>query len=391
MSFYELDKDGTIVVDDMIQIKDAPLGCGSKILEGFKPLFSAESVERLEKAGYKIKSKAQVGEFSLDLVGEFSNYEKMEGKLKGACAEEVKEKGIDAGLGVDVFGQTRRAAALSGIKFLKPTYGTVSRYGIVSTAASGECLGVYGKTSDKISDVMKVIAGHDDKDGTSIKEEVSYDTNIDVSKFKVCVIKNLLDLCDDDTKKKVSSFTEKLKSKGIEVEEISSDLFEKANAAWTILSSAEVCNNVSRFDGVKYGYRAEKYRNIDELYVKSRTEGLNFLTKSVILYGSDVLSKNRYKDTYEKSLKVRRVIFEEFEKLTKEYDAILLSACSKSSYESYDIKDAFMKVQSEGVFTSLPSLIGAPALVTDGIQLLGGNFTEGKLLSIAKTCGKEDC
>ena len=146
---------------------------------------------------------------------------------------------------------------------------------------------------------------------------------------------------------------------------------------------AETCNNVSRYDGVKYGHRAEQYRNIDDLYVNSRTEGFNFLTKAVILYGSDVLSKNRYKDCYDKSLKVRRVIAEKFEKFMESYDAILAPAVSKTSFESYDIKDAFSKVYEESVFTSLSNLIGVPALVSSGVQLIGKHFDEKTLLSLA--------
>lgn len=391
-SFYDLDESGSIIVDDMIQVKDTPLGAGSKILEGFKPLFSAEAVTRLEEAGMKISKKAHTGEFSLDLVGEFSHYGKQEGKLLGFCAELVKEQNVKAGLGVDIFGSTRRAAALSKVDFLKPTYGTVSRYGILSTAASGETLGVYGKTVSDISDVMTIIAGHDEKDGTSLRDE-KYDYSFDkeVKGMKIAFVKSLYKTCDDETKKLVSDKLEALKRLGADVKEIETDIFEKANTAWTILSTAEVCTNISRFDGVKYGYRTEKYRNIDELYVKSRTEGLNFLTKSVILYGSDVLSKNRYKDTYEKSLKVRRVIHDEFEKLMKEYDAIVIPTCSKSSYDSYDIKDAFMKVQKEGLFTSLPSLIGTPSLVSGGVQILGAHFDDSKLLSIAHSLEKEGC
>ena len=153
---------------------------------------------------------------------------------------------------------------------------------------------------------------------------------------------------------------------------------------------AETCNNVSRYDGVKYGHRAKEYKNIDELYVNSRTEGFNFLTKAVILYGSDVLSKNRYKDCYDKSLRIRRVVSEKFNDLMKEYDAVLTPVCSKASYKSYDIKDAFNKVYDESVFTAVSNLIGTPALVSSGVQLMGKAFSESTLLSFASCVEKED-
>ncbi len=374
---------GNIAVDDTILVKDSQTAAGSRIMEGFKPLFSADAVVKLKEKGYKISGKASVGEFGLDLVGEFSHYAPQEGTLKGASAELVAKSEVKAALGVDMNGSTRRAAALSGVDFLKPTYGTVSRYGIISCAASGEQLGVYAKDAENIKEIMDVIAGHDDKDGTSLPAE-SYDYSItDVQGKKVCIIKELLDKADDETKAKVTAFAEALNANGVTVETISCDLFELANTAWQILMCAETCNNVSRYDGVKFGHRAEKYRNIDELYVNSRTEGFNFLTKAVILYGSDVLSKNRYKDCYDKSLRVRRVVADGMAKLFEGYDAVLTPVCSKTSYEAYDIHDAFGKVFAESVFTSVANLIGIPALVSGGVQLMGKQFSESTLLSLA--------
>jgi len=180
-------------------------------------------------------------------------------------------------------------------------------------------------------------------------------------------------------------YADALKANGAQVEEISWDFFDLANTAWQILMCAETCNNVSRYDGVKYGHRTEQYRNIDELYVKTRTEGFNFLTKAVILYGSDVLSKNRYKDCYDKSLRVRRVVADATKELLGKYDAILAPVCSKTEYTAYDIKDAFTKVFEESVFTALPNLIGTPALVSGGVQLMGKHFSESVLLSLANS------
>ena len=377
---------GTIAVDDTLLVKDAVATAGSRILDGFKPLFSAEAVVRLEEKGYAVSGKAHTGEFGLDLVGEFSYYAPQEEKLEGAAAALVKNGDVKAALGVDMNGSTRRAAALAGIDFLKPTYGTVSRYGVISCAASGEQVGVYAPDADSVKEIIGVIAGHDDKDGTSLPaKEYEYSTDIAVSGKKVCIVKELLEKADDETKANVMKYAEALKATGIEVEEISWNFFDLANTAWQILMCAETCNNVSRYDGVKYGHRAEQYRNIDELYVKSRTEGFNFLTKAVILYGSDVLSKNRYKDCYDKSLRVRRVIADATKELLEKYDAILTPVCSKTEYTAYDIKDAFTKVFEESVFTALPNLIGTPALVSGGVQLMGKHFDESVLLSLAKS------
>lgn len=380
----KLSDKGSIAVDDTILVKDTNASAGSHILEGFKPLFSAEAVERLEKKGYEIAGKTHVGEFGLDLVGEFSYYADKEDDLKGAAASLVAKDAVKAALGVDMNGSTRRAAALSGVDFLKPTYGTVSRYGIISCASSGEQLGVYAKNVDGVKEVMDVIAGYDEKDGTCLKNEsYDYSTDMKVEGKKVCVVKELLALADEESRKKVEAYADKLRKNGVVVEEVSSDIFSIANTTWQILMTAETCNNVSRYDGVKYGHRAKEYKNIDELYVNTRTEGFNFLTKAVILYGSDVLSKNRYEDCFGKSLKVRRVVAEKFAELMKTYDAVLTPVCSKLSYKAYDISEAFETVYKESIFTAVANLIGTPALVSGGVQLLGKQFDESVLLSLA--------
>ena len=391
MKYYatQINEKGNIAVDDTLLVKDVVTTAGSRILNGFKPLFSAEVVTRLEDKGYTVAGKTNVGEFGLDLVGEFSYYAPQEGKLEGSAASLVANGDVVAALGVDMNGGARRAAALTGVDFLKPTYGTVSRYGVISCAASGEQVGVHAKDAEKVAEIMGVIAGHDDKDGTSLRND-SYDYGItDVKGKKVAINKFLLDKADDVTKAKVLTFADSLRANGVEVVEVNCDMPEIANTAWQILMCAETCNNVSRYDGVKYGHRAKEYKNIDELYVNSRTEGFNFLTKAVILYGSDVLSKNRYKDCFDKSLRVRRVVAEGLQKAFSEFDAILTPACSKAEYESYDIKDAFGKVFAESVFTAVPNLVGVPALVTNGVQLMGNHFAESTLLSLAHSVEKE--
>ena len=388
MKYYatKICEKGTIAVDDTILVKDALATAGSRILDGFKPLFSAEAVVRLEEKGYAVSGKAHTGEFGLDLVGEFSYYAPQEEKLEGAAAALVKNGDVKAALGVDMNGSTRRSAALAGVDFLKPTYGTVSRYGVISCAASGEQVGVFAPNAEGVKEIISVIAGHDDKDGTSLpQKEYDYSTDIAVAGKKVCIVKELLQKADDETKANVMKYADALKANGAQVEEISWDFFDLANTAWQILMCAETCNNVSRYDGVKYGHRTEQYRNIDELYVKTRTEGFNFLTKAVILYGSDVLSKNRYKDCYDKSLRVRRVVADATKELLGKYDAILAPVCSKTEYTAYDIKDAFTKVFEESVFTALPNLIGTPALVSGGVQLMGKHFSESVLLSLANS------
>lgn len=387
MKYYAeiINENGNIAVDDTILIKDVNSSAGSHILEGYKPLFSAQVVEKLTKNGYEIKGKTNVGEFGLDLVGEFSYYNEFEDDktLKGAAAQAVKSGDVKAALCVDMNGSARRAAALSDVTFLKPTYGTVSRYGVISCAASGEQIGVCANNADTVAEVMGVIAGNDEKDGTSLRNDsYTYSTNEQIK--KVCVVKELLDKADDDVKADINSYIETLKAQGITVDEISCDFFDYANTAWQILMCAETCNNVSRYDGVKYGHRSENYRNIDELYVNSRTEGFNFLTKAVILYGSDALSKSRYTDCYEKALKIRRIVADKMSELFAKYDAVLTPVCKSKEYTAYDIKDAFTKVFEESVFTAVPNLVGIPAVACGNKQFMAKQFDENKLLTLAK-------
>lgn len=386
MKYYtaKISEKGNIAVDDTVLVEGVTALSGSHILDGFKPLFSAEAVKRLEKKGYVISGKTDVGEFGLDLCGEFSYYGENDADIKGAAAELVAKGEVKAALGVDINGAPRRAAALSDVYYLKSTYGTVSRYGIISTASSGEQLGVYAKNADSVAEVMGVIAGHDEKDGTSLKTaSYEYKTDLSVKDKRVCIVKELFELADDSVKAKITAFADKLTKNGVKVEEVSLDFFSSAATAWQIIMSAETCNNVSRYDGVKFGHRAKEYKNIDELYVNSRTEGFNFLTKAVILYGSDVLSKNRYDECFGKSLKVRRIIAERFDELMKNYDAVLTPVCSKTSFEAYDISEAFGKVFKESIFTAVPNLIGTPALSCGGVQLMGKHFSESELLSLA--------
>ena len=372
-------KKGNIAVDDTLLISGTPATAGSKMLENFTPLFTAEVVERAEKAGYAVSGKANVGEFGLDLLGETSYFGEVseEGKLVGAAAELVRKGEITAAINVDINGAPRRAAAVSGVAFVKPTYGTVSRYGVISAVASGETVGVTAKSVKTAAELLSAIAGHDDKDGTSLPEvKYEYKTDLSVSGMKVAVVKELADA-------ETLAFAETLKAKGAEVEEISLDFVGVAQTAWQILMAAETTNNLSRFDGVKYGYRTAEYKNIDELYVKSRTEAFGFLTKATVLYGSDVLAKGKYEACYDKSLRLRRVVVEKMTELFAKYDAVLTAVISDKNLKPYDANDTFKKVYDESRYTAIPSVTGLPAVVSGGVQIIGDYFAESKIMSLA--------
>ncbi len=382
----EINKSGNIAVDDNILIKGVLSSAGSHILDGFTPLFSAEAVERLEKKGYTISGKANVGEFGLDLVGETSYYGKIveNGVLKGAAASLVEEGAVDAALSVDINGAPRRAAAQSGVTFIKPTYSTVSRYGVIACVCSSEQIGVTAKTAEKAGEILSVIAGHDEKDGTSDKaEKYDYTVNTDIKGKKACIIKELTDSASDEVKKLIKDYALKLENAGIEVKEVSLPIISQAQTAFEILMAAETTNNLSKFDGIKYGYRTNDFKNLDDIYTGTRTEGFGFLAKATILYGSDVLAKDKYESCYDKSMRVRRVVTESVKVILKEYDLILSPVASVLSFPEYDLQDSFKKVYDESKFTVLASLTGMPAVVTSGVQLMGDSFSESLLLSVA--------
>ena len=395
MKYYinEINKNGTIAVDDTLLIKGTPATAGSKMLESFTPLFSAEVVDRLEKAGYEFSGKTSVGEFGLDLLGETSYFADAEesGAIKNAAATLVSEGKVKAAIGVDLNGTPRRAAAVSGVSFIKPTYGTVSRYGVIACACSGEQVGVTAANTEAVKEILTVIAGHDSKDGTSLPDEkYEYNINEDVSSMRLCVINELYDKASDEAKAKVDAYVKALEEKGAKVERISLDIVFAAQTAWQILLSAETTNNLSRFDGVKYGYRTPQYKNIDELYVKSRTEAFGFLTKATIIYGSDVLAKGKYEACYDKSLRLRRVIIDKVKEILSSYNAIITPPCSKLSFEKYDLADSFKKVYEESLYTAIPSITGLPAMVNGGVQLIADSFKESTLLSIAHSVEKKE-
>lgn len=359
-----------ILLDDMILTKDTPTTAGSKMLCGYVSPFEATVASKLEK-DYEIAGKAFVGEFAIDLVGE-TNYNNDKAYALGdACAL----------VALDVNGAPRRVAAQNGLVYVKPTYGTVSRFGTVAIACSGESVGVMSRSAQDCLDVLTNIVGKDERDGTMHADDVCKGSVKAEKKIKKIAVLKLE--ADADVSNDMSALKAKMEKNGIELCEIEAGVISSANAAWNILMCAELCNNVSRFDGIKYGYRSQNYKTLDELYTNSRTEAFGELAKTAILYGSDVLSTKNYMAKYDKAMRVRRVISEAFAEIFKEYDAVMLPTCSKKSYTEAD--DVFV----ENKYTAPASVTGLPSVVIEGVQLIGPAFTDGSLLELAGIIEKE--
>ena len=384
----------TIVADDMILTKNMPTSAGSKMLAGYESLFEAEVLTRLKNAGFELSGKTTVGEFAIDLLGETA-YEGdcvADGKIKNASAEIVKSGDAMAAICLDVNGSVRRAAAQSGLVSIKPTYGTVSRYGTIPVACSGETVSVMAKNAEDCREVLDKIVGHDDKDGTSLSEELCSKLKKDAAFAavkKVAVLTSMLENTDDTVKSNIDAFAASLEKCGVEVSRIESSTIAASKVAWNILMSAELCNNVSRYDGVKYGYRSQEFSGIDELYTNSRTEAFGELLKTAILFGSETLSTDNYMKVYDKALRTRRVIAEEFAKLFEEYDAVLMPACSVMEYTEKWVQANKYISYEENFYTAPASITGLPAVCVGGVQLVGKAFSENALLDIAEKCEKE--
>ncbi len=385
----------SVALDDMFLTKELPTTAGSKMLDGYVSLFGADVADRLAAAGIAVSGKTNVGEFGIDLLGETSYFGACtdeKGNLTLASAEAVKSGEAKAALAFDVNGAPRRGAALSGLTYVKPTYGTVSRYGTIPAACSGECVGVMANTADDCEDILDVIAGHDDKDGTSLPEEkcTLLKKSAPAGEIKsIAVIKNIADTASADTKAVLEAAKAVFEKNGVSVTEIECDVMAAAKTAWGVLMCAELCNNVSRYDGVKYGHRSSDYKTIGELYTNSRTEAFGELAKTAILYGSEVLSDDNYMPVYDKSLRVRRVICEAYASIFEKFDAVLLPACEKTAYTEADIAANKYISFDEALYTAPASITGLPAVVSGGVQLIGKAFSEKALLSAAKLMEKE--
>ncbi len=374
-----------LFTDDMILTIDIPTTAGSKMLDGYVSLFEAEALTRMISADYTLEGKCQVGEFAIDLLGETSYkgavYE--DGKLINPLAKAICEN--DAiGLALDVNGYVRRAAAQSELVSVKPTYGTVSRYGTVPVACSGETVSIISKCPCCAAEALKAISGHDDKDGTSLPTSVIAVSENAKKVERIALLKSMTEGIDADTRAKLDAAVEAFKKSGIEVVEIDDSIISLSKIAWNVLMSAELCNNVSRYDGVKYGYRAENFSGIDELYTNSRTEAFGELLKTAILFGSETLSTDNYMKVYDKALRTRRVIVEEFAKIFESFDAVILPATSKMAYTKEFAESDNQVAFEENFYTAPASITGLPAVVAGGVQLIGKAFSEYALLDAAK-------
>ena len=380
----------TVGLDDLILTQDMPTSAGSKMLAGFKSLFAARVDERLREAGHHVAGKVNIGVFGFDFLGETSYFGPVldaDGNLTTAASKLLADSAVDAVVGLDVNGAQARSAALSGHVHLKPTYGCVSRFGTIAVACSGETIDITASSADVAQQVLDVLAGHDDSDGTSLPASecarITSDGSAEAATAgeafaspitHVKVARGLIETADADTKQLMEDTISALSAQGIAVSDTAPEtdaLFAVGNLAWNILMCAELCNNENRFEGMKYGYHTQKYTTIGELYTKSRTEAFGILTKTAVLYGSEVAK--------------------EFANEGEGQTAVLLPACAKRSYSLADVEANPYLAFEENRFTAPAAITGLPALAAGGVQLVGPAFSDAALLRMANTLSPANC
>ena len=366
------EKTKRIVVDDMLLTANSPTTAGSKMLDRYQSPISAEAILCVEAAGYVVCEKAPVGEFAIDLLGETCTRgaKTCDGILKNATAEAVLSGEAVGALCLDVNGYPRRAAAQTGIVCLKPTYGKISRKGVISVAPSGETVDILSKNAEDCRELFNVVAKHSATATSPI--------------CRVAILTSLNNGTNDEVKGKISTAVSSLQNSGISTTYIENSAVLAAKEAWNTILCAEISKSTARYDGIRYGHRTEHFTMLDELYTGSRTEGFGDLVKAAILYGADTLSVKNYQNVYDKSLRVRRVIADEFAKMFEGYDAILLPACSSRVYTKEQVEADKYIAFEENRFTAPATLAGLPTVVAGCVQLIGKPNAEHALLDVAK-------
>ena len=388
--------------------KDMLTTCASKILNNFVPTFSAEAVEKLEKAGAVIIGKTNMDEFAMGSTTETSAYgvtknpwnpEYVPGGSSGGSAAAVAAKECFYALGSDTGGSIRQPAGYCGVVGMKPTYSTVSRYGLIAYGSSLDQIGPLCKDVTDCATILEVISGHDTKDSTSIQRDDTDFTSAlvnDVKGMRIGIPRDYFgDGLDDEVKKAVLEAAEVLKRKGAIVEEFDLSLVEYAVPAYYTIAAAEASSNLERFDGIKYGYRTEEFTDLHNMYKKTRSEGFGTEVKRRIMLGSFVLSSGYYDAYYLKALRVKALIKKAFDDAFAKYDVILGPVAPTTAPKLGESLSDPLKMYLGDIYTISVNLAGLPGIsipcgkdskgLPIGLQLIGDCFKEKNLIRTAYT------
>ena len=395
-----------VAIKDNMCTKDMLTTCSSKILDNFKPTFTAEAVRNLEEAGAVIIGKTNMDEFAMGSTTETSYYGETKnpwnlehvpgGSSGGSCAAVAAEE-CPYALGSDTGGSIRQPSSFCGVVGIKPTYGTVSRYGLIAYGSSLDQIGPIAKDVTDCATILETIASHDPKDSTSMKREDYRFTEAlvdDVKGMRIGIPKDYFgEGLDTEVKGQILNAVKVLEEKGAIIEEFDLSLVQYAIPAYYVIASAEASSNLSRFDGVKYGYRTQDYEGLHNMYKKTRSEGFGAEVKRRIMLGSFVLSSGYYDAYYLKALKTKALIKAAFDKAFEKYDVIVAPAAPTTAPELGKSLSDPLKMYLGDIYTISVNLAGLPGISipvgTDtkglpiGMQLIGNCFEEKTIIRAA--------
>ena len=378
----------------------------SKILENFVSPFDATVTKKLKENFVPIIGKANLDEFAMGSSNENSafkivrnphNLNKVPGGSSGGSAASVAAYEATVSLGSDTGGSIRLPASFCGINGFKPTYGRVSRYGLIAFASSLDQIGPFGRCVEDIANLYMAIAGWDEKDSTSLKlevEDVNKTLKNDIKGLKIGVIKELMaEGVSDDVRKSIENAIEVYKKLGAEIKEVSLPLLKYSIGIYYIVATAEASSNLARFDGVKYGYRTKDAQNLLEMYTKTRAEGFGDEVKRRIMLGTYALSSGYYDAYYKKAQQLRRLVKNDFDNVFKDVDVLISPTCPTTAFDIGSRNEDPLAMYLTDIATISANLIGAPALSTPcgfdsenmpiGLQIIGKNLDESTILRAA--------
>ena len=396
-----------IAVKDNICTRGQKTTCSSKMLENFVPTYDAQAVKQLEDAGMVILGKTNMDEFAMGSTTETSYYGVTRnpwnlghvpgGSSGGSCAAVAAGECAYA-LGSDTGGSIRQPSSFCGVTGIKPTYGTVSRYGLIAYGSSLDQIGPIAKDVTDCATILETIASHDVKDSTSVEREYDFTSALtdDVKGMKIGIPRDYFgDGLSADVKEQILNAVKILEEKGAVVEEFDLSLVKYAIPAYYIIADAEASSNLARFDGVKYGYRTEEYEGLHNMYKKTRSEGFGAEVKRRIMLGSFVLSSGYYDAYYLKALRTKALIKQAFDKAFAKYDMIVAPAAPTTAPELGKSLSDPMKMYLSDIYTISVNLAGLPGIsipvgkdskgLPVGMQLIGDCFQEKKIIQAAYT------
>ena len=395
-----------VAIKDNLCTKGMLTTCSSKILYNFIPTYTAEAVLNLEKAGAVILGKTNMDEFAMGSTTETSAYGVTKnpwntehvpgGSSGGSCAAVAAEECFYA-LGSDTGGSIRQPSSFCGVTGIKPTYGTVSRYGLIAYGSSLDQIGPVAKDVTDCATILEAITSYDKKDSTSVKREDTDFTSAlvdDVKGMKIGIPRDYLgEGLDPEVKTAILAAAKTLEEKGAIVEEFDLSLVEYAIPAYYVIAAAEASSNLARFDGVKYGYRTKEYEGLHNMYKKSRSEGFGPEVKRRIMLGSFVLSSGYYDAYYLKALRTKALIKQAFDKAFEKYDVILGPAAPTTAPKLGESLSDPLKMYLGDVYTVSVNLAGLPGIslpcgldskgLPIGLQLIGDCFKEKNIIRAA--------